>query len=79
MKNISVANDTPVVNDIGTFIDLDLDSTVCGIITGTSSTSNTPNFKIVDIDTIRDEWHVVIAVDDQTPELVFQWIAGEGV
>ncbi|MEK0325544.1 MAG: hypothetical protein QQN63_07550 [Nitrosopumilus sp.] len=79
VKNVSVANDTPVVTDIGTFTDLDLDSTVWGIITGTSSTSNTPNFKIVDIDTIRDEWHVVIAVDDQTPELVFQWIAGEGV
>ncbi len=79
VKNVSIAGDTPAVTDIGTFVDLDLVSTEWGILIGTSSTANTPNFKVVDIDSTKLEWHVVIAVDDQTPELVFQWIAGEGV
>ncbi len=52
----------PVVADIGELRDLDLDTTNgWGILASTSGGATTPHFRIVDIDTIRNEWHVIIA------------------
>lgn len=58
-----VANsaNTPVTTDIGTIRDLDLDSGNWGIHATSSATANTPQFRVVDVDTTRNEWHVVIA------------------
>lgn len=61
VKNVNNLSDTPVATDIGTLADLDLDTSNWGILVDTAGTSNTPQFRIVDIDTIRNEWHVVIA------------------
>lgn len=71
-ETVSLSN-TPVAADIGEIRDLDLDSTNgWGIHASSSATSNTPTFRIVDIDTTRNEWHVVIAPLELTD--VFQFI-----
>ncbi len=73
VKNAANLSDTPVATDIGTIADLDLDATNgWGILVDTGSTSGTPTFRIVDIDTIRNEWHVVIAPLEEID--VFQWL-----
>lgn len=72
VKNVNNLADAPVAADIGEIADLDLDTNNWGILVGTSATSNTPNFRVVDIDTIRNEWHVVIAPLELTD--VFQFI-----
>jgi len=69
-KNVSDLTDVPVAADIGTIADLDLSDGYWGILVDTSATANTPQFRIVDIDTIRNEWHVIIAPLDVTD--VFQ-------
>lgn len=63
---------TPLAADIGELRDLDLASTIWGILNTTSGDSATPHFRVVDIDTIRNEWHVVIA-PLEVPD-VFQWL-----
>lgn len=70
--NVSNLSDAPVATDIGTLADLDLSSSNWGILVDTAGTSNTPQFRVVDIDTIRNEWHVVIAPLELTD--VFQTI-----
>lgn len=72
-KETTSLDNTPVAADIGEIRDLDLDGTNgWGIHASSSATSNTPTFRIVDIDTIRNEWHIVIAPLELTD--VFQWI-----
>lgn len=72
VKNAATLSDSPVALDIGSIHDLDLASTVWGLLIDTASTGSTPQFRVVGIDTIRDEWHVVIAPLEVTD--VFQWI-----
>lgn len=62
----------PLATDIGTINDLDLVSGDWGILQGTASTGSTPQFRIVDIDAVRLEFHVIIAPVDITD--VYQWI-----
>jgi hypothetical protein len=62
----------PAVTDIGNDRDLELDGTNgWGIHASSSATAATPNFRIIDIDTIRNEWHVV---PSSRIGQVFQWI-----
>ena len=61
----------PVAADIGSDTELDLVSTVWGIDFNGDSTSATPQFRIVDIDTTRLEWHVVI--ETVGIATVYQW------
>ena len=62
----------PAATDIGTDTELDLVSTVWGIDYNGNSTAATPQFRIVDIDTIRNEWHVVI--EPVGIATVYQWL-----
>lgn len=62
VKETTSLSNTPLATDVGTIRDLDLDGTNgWGIHATASATSNTPTFRVVDIDTTRNEWHVVIA------------------
>lgn len=58
---VAQTTQSPATTDIGTIRDLDLSSGDWGIHATSSGTSNTPQFRVVDVDTIRNEWHVVIA------------------
>lgn len=58
---VAQSSQAPVATDIGTIRDLDLSSGDWGIHATSSATANTPQFRVVDVDTIRNEWHVVIA------------------
>lgn len=68
----TLALGTPAVTDIGTIRDLDIDATNGWGIHTAGSGGSTPNFRVVDIDTTKNEWHVVIAPQDITD--VFQFI-----
>jgi len=57
----SPSSQTFATANIGEQCDLDLVSGDWGILAGTSATANTPQFIIVDIDTVRNEAHVIIA------------------
>lgn len=62
VKETTSLSNIPLATDVGTIRDLDLDGTNgWGIHASASATSNTPTFRVVDIDTTRLEWHVVIA------------------
>lgn len=68
----------PLITDIGNVRDLDLDGTNgWGIHASASATANTPNFRVVDFDSTRLEWHVVISPQD--PVDVFQFFDGNAV
>lgn len=63
----------PVQSDIGNSRDLELDATNgWGIHASAAATAATPNFRVIDIDTVRNEWHVVISPLDIAD--VFQWV-----
>lgn len=72
VQNAATLTDTPAAADIGAIHVLDLASTVWGLLIDTAGTGSTPQFRCVDIDTIRAEWHVVIAPLETSD--VFQWI-----
>lgn len=64
---------TPLAAHVGDGVDLHRASASSwGIDVGTAATASTPQFRIVDIDTVRGEWHVV--VDPITVASRFQWI-----
>lgn len=69
---VAQSSQSPAETDIGTIRDLDLSSSEWGIHATSSGTASTPQFRVVDVDTTRNEWHVVIAPLDVTD--VFQWI-----
>lgn len=71
---VAEATQAPLVTDIGTNRDLDVSSGNWGIHATASATGATPNFRVVDVDLIRNEWHVVIAPD--VVSAVFQWVDG---
>ena len=74
VKEAAGLTNTPLVTDIGNDRDLDLDGTNgWGIHVSSGGTTDTPTFLVVDIDTIRDEWHVVIA-PQATSEAVWQLV-----
>lgn len=63
----------PLLTDLGNSRDLDVDATNgWGIHASAAATAATPNFRVIDIDTVRNEWHVVISPLDVAD--VFQWI-----
>lgn len=61
---------SPAESDIGGQRDLDLSGGDWGIHTSSTGTASTPQFKIIDVDTVRNEWHVVVDPDSVT---AFQW------
>lgn len=65
---------SPAVTDIGNDRDLDLNSGAWGIHATAGGTASTPQFRVVDIDTVRGEWHVVPNVAGVAD--VFQWYDG---
>lgn len=65
------ATQAPVTTDIGTIRDLVLSSGDWGIAASASGTSATPQFRVIDIDTVRNEWHVIVAPLELAD--VFQW------
>lgn len=71
---VAEATQAPLVTDIGTNRDLDVSSGAWGIHATASGTGSTPNFRVVDVDTIRNEWHVVI--NPVVVAGVFQYIDG---
>lgn len=58
---VAQSTQAPVVGDIGAIRDLDVSSGEWGIHATSSATGATPQFRIIDVDLIRNEWHVVIA------------------
>ena len=58
---VAEASQAPAVTDIGTIRDLVVSSGAWGIAASASATAATPQFRVIDVDTIRNEWHVVIA------------------
>jgi hypothetical protein len=72
---VAEATQAPLVTDIGTIRDLVVSSGAWGIAAATASTAATPQFRVVDVDLIRNEWHVVIAPLDIAD--VFQRVDAE--
>lgn len=73
VKHVLDVTTAVAATDIGTTNDLDIDATNgWGIKLGTSATAATPNFRVIDIDTTRNEFHVVI--NPIAVAAVFQWI-----
>ena len=58
---VAEASQAPLTTDIGTIRDLVVSSGAWGIAASASATAATPQFRVIDVDTIRNEWHVVIA------------------
>jgi len=74
VKEVANLANTPLTTDIGNGRDLDVDGTNgWGIHATASATALTPQVRVIDIDTIRNEWHVVI--DPITVAAVYQWIS----
>lgn len=73
VKETADLTGAPVTTDIGNSRDLELDATNgWGIHASSAATAATPNFRVIDIDTVRGEWHVVISPLDVAD--VFQWV-----
>ena len=72
VKHVLAPTTAVTTTSIGTNNDLDIDGTNgWGILLGTAATAATPNFRVIDIDTVRNEFHVVIS---NIVTGVYQWI-----